>query len=43
MDKKRLRVWKADFLASWVVFLVALPLSIGIAVARGVPEDQRRW
>ena len=28
--------WKADFLASLVVFLVALPLCIGIAVAVGV-------
>src|SRR5450755_1535874 len=26
-----------DFLASWVVFLVALPLSMGIAVASGMP------
>jgi MFS superfamily sulfate permease-like transporter len=32
--------WRADFLASWVVFLVALPLSIGIAVASGVPEER---
>lgn len=32
--------WKADLLASIVVFLVAMPLSMGIAIASAVPMEK---
>ncbi|GAB3880410.1 hypothetical protein GCM10029964_034800 [Kibdelosporangium lantanae] len=33
------RVWRADLTASIVVFLIALPLCVGVAVASGVPAE----
>lgn len=32
--------WQEDVLASFVVFLVALPLSMGVAIASGIPMDK---
>ncbi|WP_189215656.1 MULTISPECIES: SulP family inorganic anion transporter [Streptomyces] len=37
--KPRFPYWKQDFTASLVVFLVALPLCVGVAVASGVPAE----
>ncbi len=37
VSKNPFRHWKQDFLASLVVFLVALPLCMGIALASGAP------
>jgi MFS superfamily sulfate permease-like transporter len=34
------KTWKEDLLASLVVFLVALPLSMGVAIASGVPMNK---
>ncbi len=33
------KTWKEDLLASLVVFLVALPLSMGVAIASGIPME----
>lgn len=38
--KNRAGFWHQDLLASLVVFLVALPLCMGIAIASGVPVDE---
>ncbi len=40
-DNGTLAVLKSDFPASIVVFLVALPLCMGIAIASGVPVAAR--
>lgn len=34
------KTWKEDFLASLVVFLVALPLSMGVAIASGISMEK---
>lgn len=34
------KTWKEDLLASFVVFLVALPLSMGVAIASGIPMEK---
>ncbi|WSL22076.1 hypothetical protein OG302_42980 [Streptomyces sp. NBC_01283] len=42
-ELRRPRVLRQDALASLVVFLVALPLCIGVAVASGVPTVTGRF
>ncbi len=37
MTQRKLKAWSHDLPASFVVFLVALPLSLGIALASGAP------
>ena len=34
-----LKAWRPDFLSSLVVFLVALPLCMGVAIASGMPPS----
>ncbi|MFE6742136.1 SulP family inorganic anion transporter [Streptomyces tubercidicus] len=38
-SRQRLSDWRADFTSSLVVFLVAVPLCVGVAVASGVPAE----
>ncbi|WP_328385326.1 SulP family inorganic anion transporter [Streptomyces sp. NBC_00400] len=38
-SRQALSVWRADVTASLVVFLVAVPLCVGVAVASGVPAE----
>ncbi|CAL9630255.1 SulP family inorganic anion transporter [Streptomyces sp. enrichment culture] len=38
-QKRKFPHWRQDFTASLVVFLVALPLCVGVAVASGVPAE----
>ncbi|MFC9885443.1 SulP family inorganic anion transporter [Streptomyces libani] len=38
-SRETLSVWRADFTSSLVVFLVAVPLCVGVAVASGVPAE----
>ncbi|TJZ42905.1 SulP family inorganic anion transporter [Streptomyces piniterrae] len=38
-SRQSLPRWRADFAASLVVFLVAVPLCVGVAVASGVPAE----
>ncbi|WP_030992485.1 SulP family inorganic anion transporter [Streptomyces sp. NRRL S-1813] len=38
-SRRSLSLWRADVTASLVVFLVAVPLCVGVAVASGVPAE----
>jgi MFS superfamily sulfate permease-like transporter len=40
LNNFRAGTWRHDFLASVVVFLIALPLCMGIAIASGVPAEK---